>query len=873
MSDTLSPEYNPAVLETKWQHTWKQAGTFQASPPPAHTEHTLPGNTTEPFYVLEMFPYPSGDLHMGHVRNYTIGDVFARFAHMQGKQVLHPMGWDALGLPAENQAIVEKVAPQVRTPRNIAQMKAQMERLGLAYDWSREIATYKPEYYRWNQWFFIQLYEKGLIYRRQSTVNFCPGCNTVIANEQVRDDGTCWRGHQGVTTREIPEWAFKITHYAEELLSDLDTLTQWPDRIVAQQRHWIGKSTGAHITFALEGHNASVSIFTTRVDTIYGCTYIALAPEHPLVESITTPAQQAQVQAFVQSMRNQDSVERTSLNTPKQGVFTGCYAIHPFTQEKIPVWIANFVLANYGTGAVMAVPAHDTRDFAFAQQYGLPMRVVLQPLQGPPLEEPLQEAFTENAAVINSGIFNQMSSEDARTHMCAHAEEQGFGTSSVQWHLRDWGFSRQRYWGTPIPIVYCPTHGAVSAPLDTLPIVLPDFEDIELTGQGGAPLAKLPAFYETTCPVCQGPAKRETETMDTFVDSAWYFARYLSPQDTTQPFCSQQAKKWLPVDVYIGGPEHAVMHLLYFRFWTKAMRDLGLVDIDEPVRRLVTQGMVNAVSYKCSKHGYVAERNTIEQNNVKACPHCQQPLAVAVEKMSKSKYNGVDPMDLIQRYGADTARLYTLFAAPPEKDLEWNPDGVEGLYRFVTRVYRVLYAQVNTLGVEPTQVDEKATHTVRKAAHRTLHKVTDELASRNHFNTAIAAMMEFVNTLYEHHFHDQCAVRAQVRKEVLELLAHMLAPFAPHLAEEMWQALGHASCIALHAWPQTDAHALQDTHVSIAVQINGKLRANIEVDVQATQADVEKAAQTDVNVTRHLEGKTVKKCIYVPGRLLNFVVA
>ncbi len=862
---TVPREYDPRAIEARWQGVWDERRAFAT------------GDTGERIYVLEMFPYPSGSLHMGNARAYTIGDVLARYFRMQGKNVLHPMGWDALGLPAENQAIREKVAPQVRTPQNIARMKMQMRRLGLGYDWEREFATCEPEYYRWNQWFFVKLYEKGLVYRRQATVNWCPGCATVLANEQVLDGATCWRGHAGVTTRLVPEWAFRITAYAQELLDDLATLTDWPARIVAQQRNWIGRSEGARVAFKVAGREEAIEIFTTRLDTIFGCTYLVLAPEHPLAARLTEAKRQAEVSAFIERMRQTDRIERTAVGGKKEGVFTGSYAVNPYNQDKVPVWLANFVLAEYGTGAVMSVPAHDQRDFEFAQAYGLPIRPVIAPETGAPLVTPLTQAFADEGVLHDSGAYNKLSSQEARQRMAAHAKERGFGEATLHWHLRDWGFSRQRYWGTPIPVVYCDQDGTVPVPLNALPVLLPDFDATALTGTGGAPLAKLAAFVETTCPKCGGPARREVETMDTFVDSTWYYARFASPRYTEAPVDPEAARQWLPIDIYVGGPEHAVMHLLYFRFWTKAMRDLGLVTFAEPARRLITQGMVNALAFRCGEHGYVpaAEyRKTPEA--LRVCPKCGKPLTAAVEKMSKSKYNGVDPMDLIDKYGADTARLYTLFAAPPEKDLEWSPESVDGLYRFAGRVFRVSQAQAPRLaGVTPTRAMEGlagADAEVRRAVHRTLAKVTSDVLERTHFNTAIAALMELVNTLHEHGLHAGGSVRPAVAAEAMQLLAQMLAPFAPHLAEEVWAASGGEGLVAHSRWPQADPAALSRDTVRIAVQVNGKLRGQIDVEPSAGEDDVSALARQDTNVTRHLEGKSVRKQIYVPGRLINFVV-
>ncbi len=860
------PIYEPKSLESRWQHAWNETRAFATT------------GKAQPFYVLEMFPYPSGDLHMGHVRNYTIGDVFARYMRMQGLDVLHPMGWDALGLPAENQAIREKIAPQVRTPKNIAQMREQMRRLGLGYDWSRELGTYLPEYYRWNQWFFLQFLKRGLVYRRETQVNWCPGCNTVLANEQVRDNNVCWRGHTGVTTRKVPEWAFRITAYAEQLLKDLDQLGAWPERIVTQQRNWIGKSVGTRVQFPVLGTNHTVEVFTTRVDTIYGCTYVVLAPEHAMALAITTPEQQASVRAFIETMRGQDKIERTAEGAPKVGVFTGAKAKNPYTGEEVPVWLANFVLADYGTGAVMSVPAHDQRDFEFATAYQLPIKPVIYPL-GKDLSLPLKAAFTDDGELKNSGVFSGLASPVAREKMAHAAKEKGFGDAAVTWHLRDWGFSRQRYWGTPIPIIYCEEHGAVPVPESQLPVVLPDFESVELTGQGGAPLAKLPAFYETNCPICGKQARRETETMDTFVDSAWYYARFLGPHDTTQAFDPALAKSWLPVDIYVGGPEHAVMHLLYFRFWHKVMRDLGLVHNDEPVKRLITQGMVNAIAFRCPTHGYAkAAQFRDKKPEERLCPECHAPLEVAIVKMSKSKYNGIDPMELIEKHGADTARLYTLFAAPPEKDLEWNPEGVDGLFRFAVRVHRVFAVHQARVREAPLPTSQHglspADAEIRSVLHRTLLKVTDEVGVRNHFNTAIAAMMELLNALYEQRLHEEsCSVSPGVIREALLTFAQMLAPFAPHLAEEIWAGVGGQGLVCHSLWPKPDLDAVARKSVMLAVQVNGKLRGQVEVPIDASQATALAAAKADENVARHLEGKTIKKEVVVPNRLVNFVVA
>jgi leucyl-tRNA synthetase len=895
----LPEAYAPEPLEAHWQTAWKQAECFAAPQDPGDAP---------PVYVLEMFPYPSGDLHMGHVRNYCIGDVFARFARLQGACVLHPMGWDALGLPAENQAILEQVAPQERTPKNIARMRQQLVRLGLAYDWKREIATYLPEYYRWNQWFFLELYKRDLVYRRKATVNFCPGCDTVIANEQVGDDQVCWRGHPGVTPRSIDEWSFRITAYAEALLEGLDGLDAWPERIRAQQRHWLGKSTGATVRFASPDAKFSLEVFTTRIDTLMGCTAVLVAPEHPLLQAQVPPAQRAAVEDFAARVQRLDRALRIADQAPRDGVFSGLTVLHPLTQAPLPVIAANYVLADYGSGAVMCVPAHDSRDHALAKAIDLP---ICQVVVGNDPQAPLP--LTERGHLVNSGAYDGLDSTTAQQRLTAEAEQKGFGAAKVTWHLRDWGFSRQRYWGTPIPIVYCDSCGTVPLPHSALPVRLPNFADLKLTGTGGAPLKQVESFWKVDCPSCGKAAKREVDTMDTFVDSAWYFARYLSPQRTEGPVDPQAARTWLPVDVYVGGPEHAVMHLLYFRFFTRVMRELGLCEVDEPVKRLITQGMVNAPAYRCAQHGYQPAASFRDlpagaggagaAASAAACTHCAKPLQVGIEKMSKSKLNGVDPLALIARYGADTTRLYTLFAAPPEKDLEWDPNGVEGIYRFVCRLWRLMLPATGGAGgaqaaapassaaaatgaaadkstgasksTGPSQTPSSAADdaAARRAVHHTLQRVTDELRSRNHFNTAIAALMEMVNALYGLGMHAAgSSVSPGVRQEILRLTALMLAPLAPHLAESCWQVAGGDGLVATARWPQVDASALVQQSIRLAVQINGKLRAQIEVPPDADAATAAAVARADANVIRHLGNRPVLKQIYVPKRLLNFVV-
>jgi leucyl-tRNA synthetase len=828
---SMNERYEPHAIEPRWQERWTQAGVFKAGSRPA----------AEKRYVLEMFPYPSGAMHMGHGRVYTIGDALARYLRMRGYDVLHPIGFDALGLPAENAAIKDGRHPAERTRENIVSFRGEMKKLGYAFDWDREVVTADPEYYRWNQWFFLKMLEKDVVYRRQGKANWCTGCQTVIANEQVVEE-RCERCESPVIEKVIPEWAFRITSYAQDLLDGLDQLTQWPERITTMQRNWIGKSEGAEVDFPLPAGGA-IKVFTTRVDTIHGCTYVVLAPEHPLTVKVTAPEKRAEVEAFVARMKKTDAAERTGENAPKEGVFTGAFATNPFTGEKVPVWIANFVLAEYGTGAVMSVPAHDQRDFEFARKYGLPIRVVIQPAAGDrlPSGDALEKAATDDGVLEASGPYTGLPSAEARRKMSADAKAKGFGNPTVRWHLRDWGFSRQRYWGTPIPIIYCPDHGMVPVPEKDLPVVLP--AEAIITGTGEPPLAKVASFVETTCPTCGKPARREVETMDTFVDSSWYYARYLSPKDTTRPVDPAESNRWLPVDVYVGGPEHAVMHLLYFRFWHRIMQELGLVFEKEPVRRLVTQGIVNGPDGR---------------------------------KMSKRWGNVVTPGPMVQKYGADTLRLFILFAAPPEKDIDWSDEQVEGLFRFLARVWRIFHARQDCFAA-PEAALAAATGDaleLRRKTHRTIQRVTEGFEKELKFNTGIAALMELVNALYA--FDPKVdADRAAVR-EALVSLAMMLGPFAPHAAEELWhEVLGapvRDRLLADAPWPAFDPALVVADTVTIAVQVNGKLRGEVQTSVNAAEADVRALAEADEKVKTHLAGKTIRKVIFVPKRLVNFVV-
>jgi leucyl-tRNA synthetase len=833
-------EYNPQQIEAKWQKRWADARVFESDADPAKPK----------YYALEMLPYPSGTLHMGHMRNYTIGDVVARVKRMRGFNVLHPMGWDAFGLPAENAAIKNNTHPRTWTNNNIAEFQRVLRRFGFSYDWRREISTCEPEYYRWNQWFFLRMLERGLAYRKKSRVNWCPKCCTVLANEQVVNGGYCWRHEDTlVEAREIEQWFLKTTHYAEQLLDDLKQLEGgWPDRVITMQRNWIGKSIGARVKFSVADVAAAepIEIFTTRIDTIYGASAIILAPTHPLVQQLVTASpDRKDAEAKLAQMR-QTSVKAEDLATAEKiGFFTGRYAINPFNQEKLPIWVANFVLMEYGTGAIMAVPAHDQRDFEFCRKYGLAIRVVIQPENAAPLlPETMTAPFEEHEGgkLVNSGPFNGLSVDDAILAMSAHAQAKGFGQRETTFRLRDWGVSRQRYWGTPIPVVYCANHGIVPVPDKDLPVILP--ENARLTGEGGSPLAATPDFVNTTCPKCGGPARRETDTMDTFVDSSWYFYRYCDPHNDKAPYDSAKVAYWFPIDQYIGGITHAILHLLYSRFWCKVMRDIGLVTHDEPISRLFTQGMV--------QKGGVA--------------------------MSKSKGNVVGAMEMAEKYGADTGRLYTLFAAPPEKDLEWSEESIEGAWRFINRVFRLVDRLADSLrGIKsgiPASTSDLEKGLLRKT-HQTLRRVTLDIETRWHFNSAIALIMDFYNEIHTplEKVPLQADIRPEIAKHILETLTSMLAPMTPHLAEELWEMLGHKEGLWTVAWPDFDLELARDEEVEIVVQVNGRVRARLKVAAGLGEADIVPKALAEPAVAQHINGKRVVKQIVVPDKLVNLVVA
>jgi leucyl-tRNA synthetase len=829
----MPPRYQPRRLEEKWQKFWEARRLFNATEDPGRPK----------YYVLEMFPYPSGRIHMGHVRNYTIGDVVARYKRLRGFNVLHPMGWDAFGLPAENAALARGLHPAKWTYDNIDYMRGQLKNLGYSYDWPRELATCDPDYYRWEQLVFIEMFRRGLAYKRQAPVNWCPKCATVLANEQV-EDGLCWRCDTPVHLKELDQWFFKITAYAEELLSDLDQLSHWPERVLTMQRHWIGKSEGAEIDFPMEGGGEAIKVFTTRADTLFGATFMSLAPEHPLALALAqgTP-REAEVRTFVEYWQAQNRSRGVTEEITKEGVFTGRYCLNPVTGWKMPIYVANFVLMEYGTGAVMAVPAHDQRDFEFAQKYDLPLKVVIQPVEAAgELKAPdLAAAFEEDGVLVNSGEFTGLASAAARQAITASLAGQGRGRPSLHFRLRDWLISRQRYWGAPIPIIYCERCGMTPVPEADLPVVLP--LEAEITGEGGSPLGRLPSFYEVACPVCGGPARREVDTMDTFVESSWYFLRYACPDYREGILDPARVNYWAPVDQYIGGIEHAVLHLLYARFFTKVLRDLKLVKIDEPFSRLLTQGMV-------LKDG---------------------------AKMAKSKGNVVDPEYMIDKYGTDTTRLFLLFAAPPEKDLEWSDQGVAGASRFLHRLFNLVHllpdlSQVGAYRGDGAELSLDLKE-FRRKVHRTIKKVTEDIEDSFHFNTAIAAVMELVNAFYlatEDLAWDQDTL--QVFKEALEAILLLINPMVPHLAEELWEALGHRQSLQTCGWPEALPEALAEATFTLVVQVNGKVRSTLVVPSAATEEQIKDWALSDPAVQKWLKGGPPKRLVLARRKLVNIVV-
>jgi leucyl-tRNA synthetase len=830
----MRERYRPAETEARWQEIWEKTGA-----------HRVTSDDSRPkYYCLEMFPYPSGELHMGHMRVYSIGDLLARFMTMRGHSVLHPMGWDAFGMPAENAALARGIHPGEWTRSNIANMKAQMKRLGVSYDWEREIATCDPEYYRWNQWMFLKMHERGLVYRRRTPVNWCGSCETVLANEQV-EGGACWRCSTEVVRKEIEGWFFRITRYADDLLQGCDELEgQWPERVLVMQRNWIGRSEGAEIDFPLVGRDDALTVFTTRQDTVFGATFMSLAPEHPLVAELSRGTEQEDtVRAFQEKVRRLDPTERTAAETEKEGVFLGARAVNPLTGEEIPLYAANFVLMEYGTGAVMAVPAHDQRDFDFARKYGLDVRLVVQPPGGDLDPALLEGAFETDGISTASGPCSGLPTTEAKARMIELLLEKGCGRSAVSYRLRDWGISRQRYWGTPIPMIHCPSCGIVPVSYEDLPVVLP-LEGVEFTSQGGSPLGKVESFRRAACPSCGGEAERDLDTMDTFVDSSWYFLRYCSPREEGGPVDVKEADFWMPVDQYIGGIEHAILHLLYARFFTRVMHDLGLVGVKEPFRRLLTQGMV-------VKSG---------------------------AKMSKSKGNVVSPDEMVKTYGADTTRLFSLFAAPPEKDLEWNDEGVEGCFRFLSRVWRLVARRLDEIGAggdtsAEAGKEDARWRELRRHTHRAIKKVTADVGERFHFNTAISAVMELVNELYLMEELEAASpyARGAAREAVVSVVT-MLAPFTPHISEELWETLGGQGSVFSQPWPSFDDDLLVEEQWQIVVQVNGKVRGRVDVPADSSEEEVRQEAEKNPRVGEWLQKGTVVKAIYVPGRLLNLVV-
>lgn len=866
-------EYNFKEVEAKWQGKWENGHIFK-------TENKVEGK--ENYYVLVMLPYPSGKLHVGHARNYTIGDVIARYKRMKGYNVLNPMGWDSFGLPAENAAIQNGAHPAVWTKSNIENMRRQLKLLGFSYDWDREIASYTPEYYKWNQWMFKRLYEKGLIYKKKSLVNWCPDCNTVLANEQV-EDGKCWRHSKtSVIQKELEQWFFKITDYADELLEGHKELKEgWPEKVLTMQKNWIGKSYGTEIVFTVAETGKELPMFTTRIDTIYGVSYCVVAPEHPIVEEIIKV--NPEIKSSIEAMKNTDLIERSAEGREKNGVFTGWHVINPVTKEKVQLWVADYVLMNYGTGAVMAVPCHDERDFAFAKKYNLPLNVVINPVNKETKEvielkaDEMTEAFTEVGVMTNSGEFNGMSSKEALTKIAEFVEANNYGKRTVKYRLKDWGVSRQRYWGTPIPALYCEKCGTVMEKDENLPVKLP--EDVSFNGVGN-PLETSESFKHAVCPICGGPARRDTDTMDTFVDSSWYFLRYCDPKNDKLPFDKEIVDSWMGVDQYIGGIEHAVMHLLYARFFQKILRDLGLVSANEPFKRLLTQGMVLGPSYYSAAENKFLFPSEVDVKGEKAFSKATgEELAIKVEKMSKSKNNGVDPEEMITKYGADTTRLFIMFAAPPEKELEWNENGLAGAYRFLTKIWRLVMEHKENLEfgeIDLTKVsrDDKA---LLIKLNQTIKKVTESIEDDYHFNTSIAATMELINETQDYKVNileggKTTSESKKIFAEVIKNILVMLSPFTPHFCDELWEEMGNTGYLFNEKWPSYDKKLTVSSEVVMAVQVNGKVRGTVEVERGTDKDTVEKLALNLENVKKHMEGKTLVKLIVIPDKIVNIVV-
>ena len=863
----MQERYNPQEIERTWQSQWEDAHLFKVETEPDRPK----------YYLLEMFPYPSGKIHMGHVRNYTIGDVVARYKRMQGHNVLHPMGWDAFGMPAENAAIANNSHPANWTYENIDYMRSQLKRLGFSYDWDREIATCRPEYYRWEQWLFLKMYELGMAYRKEAFVNWCEPCQTVLANEQV-EAGMCWRCGNAVQQKKLWQWFFRITDFAEDLLAHCDQLPGWPDKVTTMQKNWIGRSQGAEIHFAVENSDITIPVFTTRHDTLFGATFMSLAPEHPLVPQLAQGTRQEQAVAdFIQRISRQERSSKAIETYEKEGVFTGAYCINPMNQLRMPVYTANFALMEYGTGAVMSVPAHDQRDFDFAKKYDLDIVVVIDNPDEPLDAATMTEAYIDDGVMVNSGGFNGLPNRGAMEQIADYLEDHQIGKRAISFRLRDWGISRQRYWGAPIPIVHCPTCGIVPVAEEDLPILLP--EDADLLENGQSPLPGLESFTRTTCPRCQhAEAQRETDTMDTFVESSWYFERYCSPKCQDAMFDAADVDYFMPVDQYIGGVEHAILHLLYSRYFTRVLHHLGLVKFKEPFTRLLTQGMVCKETMTCPQHGFLFPEQVDGEEDQLKCKLCGKSVSLGrVEKMSKSKRNVVDPNTLLNQYGADTTRLFCLFAAPPERDLEWSDQGVEGSARFLNRVWRLAHAwHPRVTAVKPyTGPAEDLQGEVRevyKKAHQVIRKVTHDIEERFHFNTAISAVMELVNQMHGIALDDTSPEVEAVMRHALESVLLLLSPIVPHFAEQIWHDLGHSQNILTTAWPSFREDALVNDEVTVVVQVNGKLRSRLQVALDLDQEALKKMALEDGKIQKFTHGKTLRKVIVIPNKLVNIVV-
>jgi leucyl-tRNA synthetase len=865
----MKEKYFPQEIEQKWQKRWADQKTFEVTEDPGR----------EKFYCLEMLAYTSGRAHIGHVSNYAIGDALAWYKRMRGFNVIHPFGWDAFGQPAETAAIKDGTDPEKFTRDAITTMKGQLLRMGISYDWSREVATCDPDYYKWNQWFFIRMFERGMLYRKLAPVNWCPKEDISLSNEQA-SGGECWRCGTKVTQKELMQWFARITDYAEQLLDGLSELEGgWPDRVISMQRNWIGRSEGAEVRFEVADSNESVTVFTTRIDTIFGANTIILAPEHPLLAKLLQEKpQREEVLAFAEKLKQEQREGRVD-ELEKHGVFTGGYAINPFNQERLPIWIANFVLIQYGTGAIMAVPSGDQRDFEFSRKYKLPFRQIKLNAEGREIPAEEMEAPDESwSTTVNSGEWSGLSSHEANRVMTEYAEAHGFGKGAITYKLRDWGISRQRYWGTPVPMIHCDRDGIVPVTDDQLPVVLP--KGVNLRVEGGSPLDHVPDYVNITCPKCGGPAKRDTDTMDTFVDSNWYYFRYCDPHNDQMPFDPEKVAYWLPVDQYIGGIEHAVMHLIYTRYWTKVMRDMGLVKFDEPVKRLLTQGMINKETYYCSEHEWLFPEQVTDQNTCAICG--REVITGRVEKMSKSKKNAVDPIEMINIHGADSLRLFVLFAGPPEKDKEWSDTGFEGAARYLQRVWRVVYKwQGRIVGPSGGSIVENELQDYQRRLRRRLHQIirsiTENFEERLHLNTCISSLMELTNEI--HTFDQAVEKRGDVSagdvalaRDAFEALIRMLAPFAPHIAEELWESFGHSESLSRSQWPEFNSELARDEEIEVAVQVNGKLRSRIFSSPDASDNELREAALADEQIRSAIEGRDVAKVIVIPKRLVNIVV-